>query len=1019
MDQLLFLVTLTLVCVEGSLFTGNGTSVKPSITECRPSQKETFTCYWTDGKLHNMSSQGLLKLQYRRRGDANWMDCPDTVSAGENSCYFSQTFTDVSKYYCLQLVSEDVIFDSHCISLDNIVRPDPPVALSWTVLTINSSHLYMDIRITWESPPSAQVEDGSTAQQYEVQYKEVNSTEWRVAGLTNATYIQIYSLKIGKEYLVRVQSVHSGSLDLAEFSDILHIPAVTMPDTSVPPSITECWSPQLETFTCYWTYGNFYHMSSPGLLKLQYRRWEHANWVDCPDTVSAGENSCYFNQTYTDVRRAYCLQLVGDGVIFDTRCLSVDEILRPDPPVALNWTLLNISASSLYMDIKVTWQPPPSADVKSGWILLHYEVQYKDVNSTEWTAAGLTHATYIQIYSLKIGKEYLVRVQSVHSGSLDLAEFSDILHIPAVTTPDTSVPPSITECWSPQLETFTCYWTYGNFYHMSSPGLLKLQYRRREHANWVDCPDTVSAGENSCYFNQTYTDVWRAYCLQLVGDGVIFDERCLSVDEILRPDPPVALNWTLLNISASSLYMDIKVTWQPPPSADVKSGWILLHYEVQYKDVNSTEWTAMSLVTTTYAPIYALKLGKEYLVRVRSKQHANEYFGEFSDILYIQALPIPEPEFPWLLFVIIGLSSVLVALMFIIFFKKDRLKVLILPPVPVPKIKGIDPDLLQKGKLDEVNYILANHESYKQELCIEDPWVEFIELDLDDAEDKTAGSDTDRLLGEEHMKSHNCLGVKDDDSGRASCCEPDIPETDFSNSDTCDGTSDTGQLQNTKENEVDLLCLNEKPTIGSPTNLHLPNTEDLSRNPDNDKMWPLLVNENKSTSIPASSQMKSKSSMDFYALVSDITPAGRLLLSPGQRTKTENEECREPPILHPVNLITDNAYICESAMTAFCAPNLPSPRESQPSMPPIAKDESYFTTESLNIAAMNFCPADKASSFPTDKASSYEMPVPDYTSVHIINCPQSLVLNTTVLPEKGRLAPCGYMSADQMSKVMP
>ncbi|CAH2296417.1 growth hormone receptor [Pelobates cultripes] len=576
--------------------------------------------------------------------------------------------------------------------------------------------------------------------------------------------------------------------------------------------------------------------------------------------------------------------------------------------------------------------------------------------------------------------------------------------------------PSITKCRSPEMETFTCRWTYGDFHNLSSPGLLKLIYMKNDELDWVDCPDNVTAGENSCYFDKAHTSTWWPYRIHLISEDVLFDKLHFSVEDIVIPDPPVDLNWTLLSISDTLLRVDLKLKWSPPPSADVKSGWIKLEYEVHYQELNSTKWIVVDSLTTTTTPLYALRIGIEHLVKIRARQTINKQYGDFSDVLHIPAVTVPEPTIPWMALVISGLCIVLVILIFIIIFKKKRLKILILPPVPVPKIKGIDPDLLQKGKLDEVNFILSRHEdSYKQELCNEDPWVEFIELDLEDPDDKTEGSDTDRLLGEEHLNSHSCLGVKDDDSGRASCCEPDIPDTDFSNSDTCDGISDTGHPQTTKENEEDLLCLNEKSNIGSP--IDVPNTEDLNRNPE-DKMWPLLVSRNESMNLPSSTQIKTKSGLDFYALVSDITPAGRLLLSPGQRLKTENEECHEPANLHPPNQNEDNAYICESAIAAFCAVNTPSTRESEPSVQQNCND-SYFTTESLNIAAMNFCPADKPPSSPADESSNCETPVPDYTSVHIINSPQSLVLNTTMLPDKACLAPCGYMSTDQVKKAMP
>ncbi|KAG8456671.1 hypothetical protein GDO86_002451, partial [Hymenochirus boettgeri] len=564
--------------------------------------------------------------------------------------------------------------------------------------------------------------------------------------------------------------------------------------------------------------------------------------------------------------------------------------------------------------------------------------------------------------------------------------------------------PRITKCRSPQQETFTCYWSYGEFHNLSSPGQIKLQYKKKADLNWTDCPDNVSEGENSCYFNKTYTSVWVSYCARLVRGGEQFNSYCFSVDDIVEPDPPVSMNWTVLNTSLTRLRMDIQLTWEPPPSADVSSGWISLEYEVHLMEVNSSQWTKLGTVKEKKFPVYALETRKEYFIKVRSKAVSIGQFGEFSEILYIPALMFPEPEIPVLLFLVVGLFGTIMVLIFILVLKKKRLKMIILPPVPVPKIKGIDCDLLQRGKLDDVSSILACHDHYKQQLYNDDPWVEFIELDVDDPDEKNEGSDTDRLLGEDHIKAHSCLAVKDDDSGRASCCEPDIPETDFSNSDTGEGTSELGQPQNIKE--ADLLCLDEKAN-GIHTSTDVPNAEDGNPKPEGKKTWPMGGKEDEPVSVQQS-KLSSKSSMDFYALVSDITPAGRLLLSPGQRMKTDNEVCNQPAIQHPANLSPDSAYICEAAVTAFCIPT--KPVDGEASVQQKTNDDSYFSAESFNIAEMNPCIA--------DKASSYEMPVSDYTSVHIINSPQNLVLNTTVLPDKEFLAPCGYMTPDQVNKVM-
>lgn len=63
----------------------------------------------------------------------------------------------------------------------------------------------------------------------------------------------------------------------------------------------------------------------------------------------------------------------------------------------------------------------------------------------------------------------------------------------------------------------------------------------------------------------------------------------------VEPDPPVGLNWTLLNVSLTGTHFDIMVTWRPPDSADVKMGWMTLSYEVQHRSLSSDHWEVVSV----------------------------------------------------------------------------------------------------------------------------------------------------------------------------------------------------------------------------------------------------------------------------------------------------------------------------------------------------------------------------------------------------------------------------------------
>lgn len=49
----------------------------------------------------------------------------------------------------------------------------------------------------------------------------------------------------------------------------------------------------------------------------------------------------------------------------------------------------------MYGDIQVRWDPPPTADVRKGWITLEYELQYKEVNETKWNEVWNKYLLYI------------------------------------------------------------------------------------------------------------------------------------------------------------------------------------------------------------------------------------------------------------------------------------------------------------------------------------------------------------------------------------------------------------------------------------------------------------------------------------------------------------------------------------------------------------------------------------------------------------------------------------------------
>ncbi|CAF93295.1 unnamed protein product [Tetraodon nigroviridis] len=143
------------------------------------------------------------------------------------------------------------------------------------------------------------------------------------------------------------------------------------------------------------------------------------------------------------------------------------------------------------------------------------------------------------------------------------------------------------------METFRCRWDVGPF----QSNQLRLFYLNRRHpqsppTDWTECPHYSSQMPNECFFNEDHTTVWTFYTIQLRSrdESIVYDQKVLDVADIVQPDPPLELAWTLLNQSVTSTYSDIMLSWKPPESADVETGWLRLQYEVQYRKVDVEQW---------------------------------------------------------------------------------------------------------------------------------------------------------------------------------------------------------------------------------------------------------------------------------------------------------------------------------------------------------------------------------------------------------------------------------------------
>uniref|UniRef100_A0A096M7B4 Growth hormone receptor b n=1 Tax=Poecilia formosa TaxID=48698 RepID=A0A096M7B4_POEFO len=355
--------------------------------------------------------------------------------------------------------------------------------------------------------------------------------------------------------------------------------------------------------------------------------------------------------------------------------------------------------------------------------------------------------------------------------SKNLSTFTEHFH--------TILRPHLTGCVSRNMETFLCRWSAGSFQNLTEPKDLRLFYFNRvllgsSDKTWDECPQYSAERPDECFFNENHTTVWTSYTVQLRSRDrtVLYDEISFSLEDLVQPDPPFGLNWTLMNVSLTGSHFDAMLSWRPPATADVETGWMALQYDAQYRQAGAERWEQTGLVKTTHRSLFGLQTNVNYEVRVRCKMLAGKDFGDFSDSVFIH-IPSKVSRFPVMALLIFGALFLVAVLLLVIISQQEKLMFILLPPVPGPKIRGIDPNLLKKGKLRELTSILTGPPDLRPELYNNDPWVEFIDLDIEESNDKLLDMNTGCLMDHSPMSPRSAV-FRDNDSGRSSCCEPDL-----------------------------------------------------------------------------------------------------------------------------------------------------------------------------------------------------------------------------------------------------
>ncbi|XP_023275219.1 prolactin receptor [Seriola lalandi dorsalis] len=324
--------------------------------------------------------------------------------------------------------------------------------------------------------------------------------------------------------------------------------------------------------------------------------------------------------------------------------------------------------------------------------------------------------------------------------------------------------PELTRCRSPEKETFTCWWKPGSDGGLSTT--YALYYRKENSEAVYECPDYHTAGENSCFFNKNDTSIWVNYNITVVATNALgsnfSDPVDIDVVYIVKPNPPEMVTVTVMEDRG---WPFLRVSWEPPHKADTRSGWITLIYELRVKLEGEDDWEMHLAGQQKMFNVFSLRSGGRYHIQVRCKPD-HGFWSEWSSTSEIK---VPDyfhrEKSVWILIAVFS-AFIFLILTWLLHMNSHSLKHCILPPVPGPKIKGFDKQLLKNGKSEEIfSALMVSDFPPTTSSNYEDLLVEYLEVYVPQEQELMLAESKDLL--DSCLKSEG--STSDNDSGRVSC----------------------------------------------------------------------------------------------------------------------------------------------------------------------------------------------------------------------------------------------------------